>query len=67
MVSRVLLGEVESGRLRPSCRECNGGRPVTLHPVEIAELKQRGLLEKGWARIEEINEEITQGRSSTAP
>lgn len=56
LVALLLLPLVENGELYPVCRHCNGGRTVTMHPVEEAELARRGWLEAGWARIAEINE-----------
>lgn len=56
LVAILMLPLVESGELYPLCRACNGGRTVTMHPVEEAELARRGWLEAGWQRIAEINE-----------
>jgi hypothetical protein len=54
----LMLPLVEAGELAPTCRACNGDRPVTMHPLEEEWLTERGLAEEGWEEIKAINDSL---------
>lgn len=57
-VPLLMVPFIESGELVASCRRCNAGRPLKMHPHEMAHLEKRGLLEAAQNRLAEINEEL---------
>ena len=58
LVPVLMLPLIESGELVACCRHCNGGRKLSMHPVEAEYLARQGRLEEGLARLEEINEDF---------
>jgi hypothetical protein len=51
---------VDAGRLAPQCPRCwrASGKTLAMHPDIETELTSRGLLESGWQRLGELNEEL---------
>jgi hypothetical protein len=58
LVPMLMVPLIESGELVASCRRCNGGRPLKMHPREMDYLRRHGLLNAALARLAQINEEF---------